>query len=96
MEKIFMNTENSNTNKSNKFIYQFTEKRNLKTTNNKNNGLVNLSMYRTWKTLNQHTTTINLKYLLPLGIMNLICLVVLIQFLAFKITLSLSSKTTKL
>ena len=96
MEKIFMNTENSKTSEPNKFIYQFSEKRNLKTPNNKYNGLVNLSMCYTWKTLNQHTTTINIKYLLPHGIMNLICLVVLIQFLAFKITLSLSSKTTKL
>ena len=40
-----MNTENSKTNESNKFIYQFTDKLNLKTPNNKNNGLVNLSIY---------------------------------------------------
>ena len=44
-----MNTENSKTNKSTKFIYQFTDKRNLKTPNNKNIGLVNLSIYYTWK-----------------------------------------------
>ena len=30
MEAIFMNTENSKTNESNKFIYQFTDKLNLK------------------------------------------------------------------
>ena len=35
-----MNPENIKTNKSNKSIYQFTEKRNLKTPNNKNMGLV--------------------------------------------------------
>ena len=29
-----MNTENSKKNESNKFIYQFTDKRNLKTPNN--------------------------------------------------------------
>ena len=46
--KIFMNTENSKTNKSKKFIYQFTDKLNLKTPNNKNIGLVNLSIYYTW------------------------------------------------
>ena len=46
-----MNTENSKKNESNKFIYQFTDKRNLKTPNNKNNGLVNLSMYYTWKNI---------------------------------------------
>ena len=45
METIFMNTENSNTNESNKFIYQFTDKFNLKTSNNKNIGLVNLSIW---------------------------------------------------
>ena len=37
----FMNTENSKTNGSNKFIYQFTGKLNLKTPNNKTIGLVN-------------------------------------------------------
>ena len=37
-----MNTENNNTNMSRKFIYQFTDKRNLKNPNNRNNGLVNL------------------------------------------------------
>ena len=47
METIFMNTENSKTNESNKFIYQFTDKLNLKTPNNKNIGLVNLSIYYT-------------------------------------------------
>ena len=51
METIFMNTENSKTNESNKFIYQFTDKLNLKTPNNKNIGLVNLSIYYTWKNI---------------------------------------------
>ena len=44
-----MNTENSKATESNKFIYQFSEKLNLKTRNNKNIGLVNLSIYYTWK-----------------------------------------------
>ena len=35
---------NSKANESNKFIYQFTDKLNLKTPNNKNIGLVNLSI----------------------------------------------------
>ena len=48
MEAIFMNTD-SKTNESNKFIYQFTDKINLKTPNNKNIGMVNLSIYYTWK-----------------------------------------------
>ena len=38
---------------SNKFIYQFIGKRNLKTPNNKNIGLVNLSIYCTGKTLDR-------------------------------------------
>ena len=49
METIFMNTENSKTNESNKFIYQFTDKLNLKNPNNKNIGLVQLSIYYKWK-----------------------------------------------
>ena len=51
METIFMNTKNSNTNESNKFIYLFTDKLNLKTPNNKNIGLINLSIYYTWKNI---------------------------------------------
>ena len=39
------NSENIKTNESNKFIYQFTDKLNIKTPNNKNIGLVNLSIY---------------------------------------------------
>ena len=46
-----MNTENSKTNESNKFIYQFTDKLNLKTPNIKNIGLVNLIIYCTWKNI---------------------------------------------
>ena len=47
METIFMNTENSKTNESHKFIYQFTDKLNLKVLNKKNAGLVNVSIYYT-------------------------------------------------
>ena len=46
-----MNTENNKTNESEKFIYQFTDKLNLKTPNNKNIGLVNLSIYQHYKHL---------------------------------------------
>ena len=51
METIFMNTENSKANEYNKFIDQFTDKLNLKTPNNKNIGLVNLSIYCIWKNI---------------------------------------------
>ena len=44
-----MNTDNSKTNESNKFICQFTDKLNLKSLNNKNIGLVNLSIYYAWR-----------------------------------------------
>ena len=44
-----MNTENYKTSESSKFIYQLTDKRNLKTPNNKHIGLINLSIYYTWK-----------------------------------------------
>ena len=50
METIFMNTENSKTRESNKFIYYFTKKINLKNPN-KNISLVNLSIYYKWKNI---------------------------------------------
>ena len=43
-----MNTLNSKTNNSNRFVYQFTDKLNLKNPK-KNIALVNLSIYYTWK-----------------------------------------------
>ena len=48
MDIIFMNIEIRKTNESNKFIYQFTNKLNLKNPSNKNIGLVDLSTYYTW------------------------------------------------
>ena len=65
METIFMNTENSKTNESNKFIYQFTDKRNLKTPNNKNIGLVNLSIYYTWKNIKSEYNNNKFKVSVP-------------------------------
>ena len=46
-----MNTENSKTNESKKFSYQFTDRLNHKTPSNKNIELVNLSIYYTWKNI---------------------------------------------
>ena len=43
-----MNTLSSKTNASNKLMYQFTDKLNLKNPN-KNMALANLSIYYTWK-----------------------------------------------
>ena len=50
METIFINTLNSKTNEFNRFIYQFTDKLNLKNPN-KNMVLTNLSIYYTWKNI---------------------------------------------
>ena len=45
-----MNTLNSKTNEPNRFMYQFTDKLNLKNPN-KNIALANLSIYYTWKNI---------------------------------------------
>ena len=45
-----MNTENSKTNESNNFLYEFTDKLILKNPN-KNIALANLSIYCTWKNI---------------------------------------------
>ena len=79
-----MNTENSKTNESNKFIYQFTDKLNLKTPNNKNIGLVNWSIYYTWKNIKSAYNNNKLKIFAQLGIMNLICLIGHIQSQTFE------------
>ena len=50
METVFMNTLNSKRNESNIFIYQFTDKLNLKNPN-KNTALANLSIYYTWRNI---------------------------------------------
>ena len=70
-----MNTLNSKTNESNKFIYQFTDKLNLKNPN-KNMELANLSIYYTSKNIKSeynnnksklHAPTWNDKFDLPDG-----------------------------
>ena len=50
METIFINTENSKTNESNRFRYYFTDKLNFK--NNKTIALANLNIYFTRKNVN--------------------------------------------
>ena len=65
METIFKNTENSKTNESNKFIYQFTDKRNLNNPNNKIFSLVNLSIYYTWKNTKSANNNKNFKISAP-------------------------------
>ena len=88
-----MNTENSKTNEYNKFLYEFTDKLNLKNPN-KNMVLANLSIYYAWKNIKSEYS--NNKFLPQLGMMNLIYLMDLIPFLIFKIILSKLLKNMKL
>ena len=95
MEAIVMNTENSKANESNKFIYYFTDK--PKSKSNPNIALVNLSIYYTWiKILNLHLAKINLKFLLQLGMMNLISLMEQILFQTSKTILNIILKNLRL
>ena len=87
-----MNSLNIKTNESNKFMYQFTNKLDLKNPN-KNMALANLSIITHGKTLSLNTTIINLKYLLQLGMIFLTYLMDLNQFLTYRIILNTSSKT---
>ena len=70
MEKIFINTVNSKTKESYRFVYQFTDKLNLKNPN-KNIALANLSIYYTWKNIKSQLITTNLKYQPPHGMIAL-------------------------
>ena len=74
-----MNALNRKTNDSNKFMYQFTDKLNLKNPN-KNIALANMTITH-GKMLTLNTTTTNLKDLLQLGMILLIYLMDVILFL---------------
>ena len=88
-----MNTKNSKTNEPHRSTLSLIDKLNVKDPN-KNMALTNLSIYYTWKYIK--SATINLKFLLQLGMMNLICLMDLILLQTSKTTLNLSSKNTQL
>ena len=59
-----MSTLNSKTNQSSKFIYQFTDKLNLKNPN-KNMALANLSICYTWKNTKSEYNNNNFKISAP-------------------------------
>ena len=59
-----MNTLNSKTNESNRFIYQFTDKLNLKNLN-KNIELANVSIYYTWKKIKSEYSNNKFKIYAP-------------------------------
>ena len=95
MEAIFMDTENGKTNESNRFLYGLTDNLNLSYPN-KNIALSNSSIYYTWKNINLHIITINLKFLLQLGVMKLIYLMDQILYQTFQIILNTLLKNMKL
>ena len=86
-----MNTENNKTNEPHRFKLDLTDKLNLKNPN-KNMALANLSIYYIGKTSSQNIITINLKFLHQLGMIILIYLMALTQFLIFRIILNLLLK----
>ena len=95
MKTIFMNTENSRTSEPHKFKLDLTDKLNLKNPN-KNMALANLDIFVLGKTSSQNTTAINSKFQHQHGMILLIYLMILTQFLTFRIILNLSSKNMKL
>ena len=64
METMFMNTLSSKTNEPNRFMYQITDKLNLKNLN-KNMALANLSIYYTWKNSKSEYNNNKFKILAP-------------------------------
>ena len=73
MEIIFMDTENSKTNEPHKFVYNVSQRLDLRSLDS-NVAAQSLSIYYTWK----NVRTINLEKKLQLGMMNLNCQMVLI------------------
>ena len=53
MERIFMNTKNSKTNESNKFVLNLSQRLNLRSLN-KHVALQNVLFYCTWKNIKQY------------------------------------------
>ena len=95
METIFMNTENSKTNEPHRFKLDLTDKINLKNPN-KNMALANFSIYYTWKNKKSEYKDNKFKIQYQLRMILLIYLMVLTQFLIFKIILNLLLKNMKL
>ena len=90
-----MNTENSKTNEPHRFKLDLTDKVNLKNPN-KNMALANLSIYYNWKNIKSKYNNNKFKISAPTWNDTFNLLMVLTQFLIFKILLILSSKNTKL
>ena len=65
MDATFMNSENSRTSKYHVLMLNLTDKLELRK-GEKSIALSNLSIYYAWKSIKNHTRTINLKYKLLL------------------------------
>ena len=90
-----MSYQNSETNESNRFIYQFTDELNLQN-HDKNMALANLSIYYTWKNIKSEYNHNKFKILLQLGMTLLICLMEAIPFQIYRIIFNKLLKNTKL
>ena len=88
MDTIFMNSKNSKTSEYHVSVLKLVDKLDLKR-GKKSVALSNLSIYYTWKNIKAHIRTINLKYLLQHGVMNLNYQTDHIQYQIFKIILSI-------
>ena len=64
METMFMNTENSTTNESHKFVLNFTQRLDLRGSN-KHVALQNFSIYYTWKNIRKQCKNDKLKIIAP-------------------------------
>ena len=64
MEKIFMNTENSKTNEPHKFVFNLSQKLDLRRSN-KHVALQNLSIYYMWKNVRKQHKNNKLKIIAP-------------------------------
>ena len=82
MNTIFMNSENSRTCEYHVLVLKLADKLDLRR-GQKSVALSNLSIYDTWKNIKSpyHIRTINLKYLLQCGVINLNYQVGHIQYL---------------
>ena len=64
METIFMNTENSKMNKSHKFVFDLSQRLDLRSSN-KHVALQNLSIYYTWKNIRKQYKNNKRKIIAP-------------------------------
>ena len=93
METIFMNSENSKTNESNKFVLN-SQRLDLRNSY-KHAALQNVYIFYTWKNIGKQYKKNQLKKQLQHGMMNLNCQMVLMLSQIFKIISNISLKSAK-